>query len=154
MIILLLSFSCCFCLKRWTSSFCCWALSCGCVVSVKLMNWTAAAAEKLILLQLFLPWYFWQTELIWKSHWEYHQHLGHLYRKWKWNLRWNQQRHKKLPMNCQNNNNKHSSEKPFFKVPCVLLLFSLETSYFVSNKIQVCSIWNCSRIFDVSMFLE
>ena len=49
-----------------------------------------------------------------------------------------------VPMNCQKKNNKPASKKPFLKVHCVLVSISLQTSYFVRNEIQVCSIWNCS----------
>ena len=59
-----------------------------------------------------------------------------------------------VPMNCQKKNNKPASKKPFLKVRCVLVSISLQTSYFVRNEIQVCSIWNCSWIFNISMFWE
>ena len=129
------------------STFCfCWALSCE-VGQIDELNhhgsdrWATAASVSFIKDNCSV------TQITLRKYYQLR-----LCRKWKG--KWNHQRHIKLPMNCQNNNNKHTSEKPFFKVPCVLLLFSPETSYFVRNQIQVHSIWNCSWIFNIFMFLE
>ena len=61
---------------------------------------------------------------------------------------------KKIPMNYQNNHNKHYSQKPFLKVLCVLLSVTPESSCFVRKEVYVCSIWNCSWFFNILTFVE
>ena len=133
------------CLESWTSKAHFVVVELSAVKLVKLVNWTTTAVTAASV--SFIKDNCSVTQRTLRKYYQLH-----LYRKWKG--KWNHPRHIEVPMNCQNNNNKHTSEKPFFKVPCVLLLFSPETSYFDRNQIQVHSIWNCSWIINIFMFLE